>query len=237
MIGCSCNVCTSTNHKDKRLRSSVLIETQNKRIVIDTTPDFRYQMLRANVKKLDAILITHPHKDHVGGIDDVRAFNFFQKQAINLYGSKQSINGIKNEVPYAFVKNSFGGIPEINLVEINEQAIFYIDDIAIQPIKVWHHLMPVTGYRIGNFTYITDANRIDDAEIQKISGSELLVLNALRQEEHISHFSLGQAITLAQKINANQTYFTHISHQLGLHNAVNSSLPNNIFLGYDGLII
>jgi phosphoribosyl 1,2-cyclic phosphate phosphodiesterase len=234
MIGCSCNVCTSTNKKDKRLRSSILVESATTSFVIDTTPDFRYQMLRANVQKLDAVLFTHPHKDHIAGLDDVRAFNFFTHKPMELYANSLTEEAIKREFAYAFSDKKYPGIPNLNINTIYNEP-FYIGDIFIQPILVWHIKMPVLGFRMGNFTYITDANKIEEEELQKIIGSKILVLNALRKEKHISHFNLDEAVALAQHLQIPQTYFTHLSHQMGLHNEVSAALPEGICLGWDGL--
>lgn len=234
MIGCSCTVCTSTNKKDKRLRSSILVQSATTNIVVDTTPDFRYQMLRTGIKKLDGVIFTHPHKDHIAGLDDVRAFNFFTKQPMQLYANTLTEKAIRKEFEYAFDVNKYPGVPNLEINSISEDD-FYIGDILIKPILVWHLKMPVLGFRFNNFTYITDANKIDEVEKQKIVGSEVLVLNALRREKHISHFTLSEAVSLAQELNIPTTYFTHISHQLGLNNEVNAELPANISLAYDGL--
>jgi phosphoribosyl 1,2-cyclic phosphate phosphodiesterase len=236
MIACNCPVCTSTNKKDKRLRSSILVESATTKFVIDTTPDFRYQMLRANVTQLDAVLFTHPHKDHIAGLDDVRAFNFFQQKPMDLYANSLTEEAIKREFAYAFSDKKYPGIPELNINTIDNES-FYIGDIFMQPILVWHIKMPVLGFSMGDFTYITDANKIEEEELQKIIGSKVLVLNALRKEKHISHFNLDEAIALSQQLKIPQTYFTHLSHQMGLHDEVSAELPNGINLGWDGLII
>lgn len=236
MIGCNCEVCTSPDIKDKRLRSSILIESNTTKIVVDTTPDFRYQMLRANVKNLDAVLFTHPHKDHIAGLDDVRAFNYFQKRPMDVYSNSLTEEAIKREFAYAFSDKKYPGIPSLNLITIDETA-FKIGDIPVLPILVWHLKMPVLGFRFGNFTYITDANRIDEEEKQKIVGSHAIVLNALRKEKHISHFTLDEAIDMVKQLAVPEAYFTHISHQLGRHQDVNKSLPNGIQLAWDGLEI
>lgn len=236
MIGCSCEVCTSPNKHDTRLRSSVLIESATTTIVIDTTPDFRYQMLRTKTNKLDAVVFTHAHKDHIAGLDDVRAYNFFSEKPMQLYANAHTAAAIKNEFYYAFTDFKYPGVPNLILNNIDESP-FTIGDVTLQPIKVLHLKMPVHGFRIGNFTYITDANKIEDAELEKIKGSEVLVLNALRKKEHLSHFTLEQAVNLAKQLSIPQTYLTHISHQMGLHNEVNAELPNNIQLAYDGLQI
>lgn len=236
MVGCDCEVCASSNKKDARLRSSIMVQSSTTTIVIDATPDFRYQMLREKVKTIDAILITHPHKDHIAGIDDTRPFQFFQHLPTRVYGNKISLNGIRKEIPYAFEEIRYPGVPKIDLHEI-DLTPFTIGDIPITPIHVWHHKMPVYGFRFGNFTYITDANRIEDEEKQKIRGSKILVLNALRKESHISHFTLDEAIVMVNDLHVSTGYFTHISHQLGLHSEISGMLPENIFLAYDGLKI
>jgi phosphoribosyl 1,2-cyclic phosphate phosphodiesterase len=234
MIACTCDVCNSTNKKDNRLRSSVMIQCNNTTIVIDTTPDFRYQMLREKVKNVDAILFTHPHKDHIAGLDDIRAYNHFNKAAINVYANELTQTALKREFHYVFAEKKYPGIPDIDLNTIDE-AVFYVNEIAITPIKAWHLHMPVLGFRIGDFTYITDANRIEPAEKEKIKGSKILVLNALRHEDHISHFTLQQAIDLGRELEIPQVYFTHISHQLGLHDDVMKTLEEGFQLAYDGL--
>ncbi len=236
MITCECVVCSSSNKKDKRLRSSILVESANTAFVVDTSPDFRYQMLRLKIKKLDAVLFTHHHKDHIAGLDDVRSFNFSQKKPIEIFANDLTTEAIKREFGYAFSENKYPGVPEINLNLISEKK-FMIGDIPVIPILVWHHKMPVLGFRFGSFTYITDANRIEDAEKEKIKGSDTIILNALRKQEHISHFSLGQAIELVNELKIPKAYFTHISHQLGLHDEVESELPANIHLSYDGLTL
>jgi phosphoribosyl 1,2-cyclic phosphate phosphodiesterase len=234
MIACPCRVCASADKKDKRLRSSILVESATTTFVVDTTPDFRYQMLRENIKNLDAVLFTHPHKDHIAGLDDVRAFNYFQQKAMELYANAMTEEALKKEFAYAFSEHRYPGVPELNL-NIIDEAPFYIGDIPVQPIKVWHLKMPVLGFRFGNFTYITDANRIDDSEKEKIKGSEAVVLNALRKEKHISHYTLDEAVALVKEINVPKGYFTHISHQLGLHEEINAELADGTELAYDGM--
>ena len=234
MIGCSCAVCTSTNPKDNRLRSSILVNTKDFTFVIDTTPDFRYQMLRTKTNTLNAVVITHAHKDHIAGLDDIRAYNYLMKAPMNLYASALTNEALKKDFYYAFAEIKYPGVPEIILHEIDETP-FTIGNTLIQPILVWHHKMPVYGFRFNDFTYITDANRIDEDQKEKIKGSKVLVLNALRREPHISHFTLQQAIDLAEELKIPQVYFTHISHQLGLHEEVEAELPAHIHLAYDGL--
>lgn len=234
MIACHCKVCTSTNKKDKRLRSSIMVQSATTTLVVDTTPDFRYQMLRQNVDNVDAILFTHPHKDHVAGLDDIKAFNYFQKKAIDVYANELTQKALKNEFYYIFAEHKYPGVPDINLHLINDEP-FLVGDIMVTPIKVWHLNMPVLGFRFANFTYITDANRIEELEAIKILGSQILVLNALRNEPHISHFTLPQAIELAAELQIPKAYFTHISHQLGLHEEVMQILPAGNALAFDGL--
>jgi phosphoribosyl 1,2-cyclic phosphate phosphodiesterase len=232
MIACNCKVCASTDKKDKRLRSSILVESEKTTLVVDTTTDFRYQMLRAGVKRLDAVLFTHPHKDHISGLDDIRAFNYFQNQAMNVYANKLTQDALKNEFSYIFSEHKYPGIPDIKLCDIPGET-FLVGDIPVTPILVWHLKMPVLGFRFGGFTYITDANRIDDQEKEKIKGSDTLVLNALRHQKHISHFNVEEAINLVHELKIPHAYFTHISHQLGLHAEINNQLPEGIGLSYD----
>ncbi len=234
MIGCSCYVCASSNEKDKRLRSSILIESKTTTLVIDTTPDFRTQMLRENVKKLDAVIFTHPHKDHVAGLDDVRAYNYFQQKPMDVYANELTQQTLKREFVYVFAEKKYPGIPSVNMHTITDDN-FKVGDITVTPIRVYHLQMPVLGFRFGKFTYITDANRIDEEEKQKIIGSDTLVINALRKDTHISHFTLQEAITLADELKIQNVYFTHISHQLGLHDEINKELQPGRELAYDGL--
>jgi phosphoribosyl 1,2-cyclic phosphate phosphodiesterase len=236
MIACDCEVCQSIDPKDKRLRSSILVESSTTTFVIDTTPDFRYQMLRINNKKLDAVLFTHPHKDHTAGLDDIRAYNYFQNKPMEVYANIATATGLRREFDYVFADKKYPGIPKINL-NIIDEAPFSIGDIKVIPILVWHLKMPVFGYRMGDFTYITDANKIDEIEKEKIKGSKILVLNALRKEKHISHFNLEEAVNLALELKIPEVYFTHISHQLGKHKDVNSTLLKYMHLAYDGLSV
>jgi phosphoribosyl 1,2-cyclic phosphate phosphodiesterase len=236
MIACECPVCSSPDKKDKRLRSSILVRSAKTTLVVDSGPDFRYQMLRARVKQLDGIVFTHPHKDHVAGLDDVRAFNFFTQQAMKIYASEMTQEVIIREFPYAFYESKYPGVPELQLNTIAMDP-FMAGDIEIVPIMVWHLKMPVMAFRFGPFTYVTDANRIDAEEKQKIFGTEVLVLNALRKEKHISHFSLDEGVAMAKELGARQTYFTHLSHQMGKHADVDSELPPGINLAWDGLEI
>lgn len=234
LIGCNCRVCSSNNPKDKRLRSSVLIESNDQSIVIDTGPDFRQQMLREKVSTLNAVLFTHEHKDHIAGMDDIRAYNFILKKKIEVYATVNVQQALRREFHYIFSDEKYPGIPEINLHTITDEP-FNVGEIEVLPIVVKHYKLPVLGFRIGDFTYITDANYISDSEKEKIKGSKVVVLNALRREKHISHFTFKEAIELMEEFKPEKGYFTHISHQLGLHDRVEEELPDYIRLAYDGL--
>lgn len=236
IITCTCVVCSSTDPRDNRLRTSVLIETERINIVIDTGPDFRQQMLRENVHKVDAILFTHGHKDHTAGFDDIRGFNWKTKEAMEVYSNEEVEIVLKRDFHYAFAEHKYPGVPNLNLNVIQNKN-FMIRDIPITPIEVLHYKLPVFGYRIGDFSYITDANFISESEKEKLKGSKVLVLNALRKSEHISHFTLDQAVAIASEIGAEQTYLIHMSHQMGLHAEVDSELPEGINLAYDGLAV
>lgn len=236
MIACDCEVCTSPDKKDKRLRSSILVESPTTTLVVDTGPDFRYQMLRANVKKLNAVLFTHPHKDHMAGLDDIRAFNFRTQKHMDIYADSLTEEALRRDFYYAFTDTKYPGIPELELHTMTLDP-FVVGDIPVVPILVWHLKMPVMAFRFGKFTYITDANRIDEGEKNKIRGSEVIVLNALRKQKHISHFTLGEAIDMVEELKVPTAYFTHISHQLGRYAEIESELPDGIHLAYDGLTI
>jgi phosphoribosyl 1,2-cyclic phosphate phosphodiesterase len=234
MIGCDCAVCHSSDPRDNRLRSSILVSSGTTTLVVDTGPDFRYQMLRTNTRRLDAVLFTHPHRDHIAGLDDIRAFNFFSSLPMEIYANALTEEALRRDFYYAFAERKYPGVPEINLTRITDDP-FWVGDIPVTPIDVWHMQMPVLGFRFGNFTYITDANRMDEASKDRIRGSEVLVVNALRHRLHISHFTLQEAIALVQELEIPQAYFTHISHELGLHENVSDTLPDGIALAFDGL--
>ncbi len=236
MIGCTCDVCQSADPRDKRLRSSILVESATTKLVVDTGPDFRYQMLRAKVPSLDGVLFTHPHRDHIAGLDDIRAYNFFLKRPINVYADALTEEAIRRDFYYAFSDTKYPGLPELDMHTITTDS-FIVGDISVTPIPVWHLKMPVMGFRFGNITYITDANRIEAASKEKIKGSKILIINALRRETHVSHFSLPEAINLVAELGVEQAFFTHISHQMGLHAVVNKQLPPGRALAYDQQVV
>lgn len=234
VIGCGCAVCQSADSRDKRLRVSVLVETADKTIVIDSGPDFRYQMLRAGVKDLDAIIYTHEHKDHVAGLDDIRPFNYLLHKVIDIYATTRVQEALRREFSYIFADTKYHGLPQITLHTVDDEP-FEIGETKIIPIEVMHHKLPVLGYRFKDFTYITDAKTISEQSLEKIKGSKVLVINALQKENHISHFTFDEAIAFANKAGAEITYLTHMSHNLGLHADIEKELPSHIKLAYDGL--
>ncbi|HCX21235.1 MAG: MBL fold metallo-hydrolase [Flammeovirgaceae bacterium] len=234
VIACECEVCQSVDYRDKRSRTSIHIEVDGLSLVVDTGPDFRNQMLRERIKHLDAVLFTHAHKDHTAGMDDVRSFNFKQQMDMPVYARKEVIEQLQKEYSYVFAEHKYPGVPQVEIIEI-ENVPFQIAETTITPIEVMHYKLPVFGFRIKDFTYITDANYIDDQEIEKIKGSKVVVLNALQKKAHISHFTLDEAIAMAQRIGAEQTYFIHMSHNLGKHRDVEQELPDGIEFAYDGL--
>lgn len=238
MIGCNCHVCKSPDSKDNRLRCSVMLSLNRKNVVIDTGPDFRQQMLRKNVTSLEAVIFTHEHKDHVAGLDDVRAFNYLQRRDMPVYCSEQVERALRREFEYAFIENKYPGVPQIELNRIENNNHFYIfDDMEVIPIEVMHFKMPVLGFRIGKFAYITDAKTVVDSEVEKLKGVEIMIVNALRKEEHISHFNLEQALEFIHKIKPKQAYLTHISHLFGTHEEIIKLLPDHVSVAYDGLEI
>ncbi len=234
IIGCRCAVCTSLDFRDKRLRASIHVEIDSKSFIIDCGPDFRQQVLREHILQLDALLFTHAHKDHTAGLDDVRGFNYLQKKNLPIYATNNVLNQIKKEFEYAFADIKYPGVPLIDL-NIIENTKFQIEGVEVIPIEVYHHLLPVFGYRFKDFTYITDANRISEIEIEKIKGSKILVLNALQKTPHISHFTLAEALDIIETIQPEMAYLTHLSHTMGLHTQVQAELPQNVKIAYDGL--
>jgi len=234
VIACECETCLSTDPHDKRLRTSLLLETEAVTLLFDAGPDFRQQMLREKVKKLDAIIITHEHKDHIAGMDDVRAFNYKSQEAIDIYAEERVQKAIKREFSYVFAEHQYPGIPKMRLNTINDFS-FNIRGIDIIPIRVRHMNLEIYGFRIGNFAYITDASYIPESSKEKLIGVKYLVINALRKEKHISHFSLREAINVIKEISPRKAFITHISHQMGLAKNVSEELPAGIMLAYDGL--
>jgi phosphoribosyl 1,2-cyclic phosphate phosphodiesterase len=236
LIGCQCRVCKSSDPRDKRLRTSVLLQTNNLTMAIDCGPDFRQQMLREDVRHLDAILMTHQHKDHTGGIDDIRSFNFINRKAMDIYCDYPTELGIKEQYGYVFSETDYPYLPKMKFIRIDNFP-FSIGDLNVIPIEVMHATMPVKSYRFGDFTFITDAKTIAEEERKKIRGTKTLVINALRDTEHYSHLSLSQAMEVVDDIKPELTYFIHMSHQFGLHEEEEKKLPANIRIAYDGLKI
>ncbi|HMR18999.1 MAG TPA: MBL fold metallo-hydrolase [Sphingobacterium sp.] len=237
VIACHCAVCQSSDKRDKRLRSSVLISWEGHNIVIDTGPDFRYQMLRRQVDQLDAVLMTHSHKDHIAGLDDVRAFNYAQQQSISIYGNMETLNALEREFYYAFSAVKYPGAPQLDLEEIEALKPFHLFDQKIIPFEVLHYKMPVLGFRLGKFAYITDAKTVPPESMEVLEGVEVLVVNALQEIPHISHFTLDEALAFIDLIQPGKTYLTHISHRFGTHEYIQSKLPLNVFVAYDQLEI
>ncbi len=243
MIGCQCAVCTSSDFRDKRLRSSALIQHNGLSVLIDAGPDFRYQMLRSKTNHLDAILLTHEHKDHTGGLDDIRALNYFNKKPFPIYCEERVLESLKNEFAYAFEENPYPGVPQFN-VQIIKNAPFKIksainetNDCTIIPIRAFHYKLPVLGFRIGDIAYITDASQIPVNEFEKLKNLSVMVVNTVRREKHISHFSLSEALEVIDKVGAKRSYLTHLSHQIGLHTDLQSVLPKKVYAAYDGLTV
>jgi phosphoribosyl 1,2-cyclic phosphate phosphodiesterase len=236
VIGCDCPVCQSADPKDNRLRTSVHLEIGNTSIVIDTGPDFRQQMLREKIRRIDAIFFTHQHKDHVAGMDDIRSFYFRQKTEIPVYANEETINRLKEEFPYVFKPGDYKGVPKIKIHKIRNKT-FNINGISFQPIELIHYDIKVLGFRIGDLTYLTDVNYIDEHAAQIIAGSGVLVINALQKELHPSHFTLQQALAEIKRLHPQKAYLTHMSHRMGLHSIISKELPENVFLAHDGLKI
>jgi phosphoribosyl 1,2-cyclic phosphate phosphodiesterase len=236
VIGCGCEVCRSLDYRDKRLRTSVHLSVGNQSLVIDTGPDFRQQMLREDIRRLDAVIFTHSHKDHTAGLDDVRAYNFLQKMDMPVYGHGHVLKQLMTEYAYAFGPHRYPGIPQLQLHTITDEP-FVVGETTVTPLPVMHLNMPVNGFRVNDFSYITDANAIPDTTLARLRGTRVLVLNALQREKHVSHFNLEEALSMAGKIGAERTYLTHVSHRMGLHKEVEKELPAGVMIGYDGLSI
>lgn len=235
VIACECHVCSSLDQRDKRLRSSVMISINEENYVIDSGPDFRQQMLNHQVKSLRAILFTHEHKDHLAGLDDVRAFNFRENRNMEVFCTAKVEEALRREFHYIFSHERYPGIPNVSLNRIDNSPFLLPDGIEVQPIEVMHYKMPVLGFRIGDFTYITDAKTISEEEMEKVKGTKLLIVNALHRSEHISHFNLEEALAFIQKIKPERAYLTHISHLFGTHSEIEELLPDNVYPAYDGL--
>ena len=231
-IGCECEVCRSENPKDKRLRASVLITDGETSVLIDCGPDFRQQMLAHDIKSLSAIVLSHEHYDHVSGLDDIRPLG-----NIDIYAEKTVLNAIKRTMHYCFKEELYPGVPKINLCEIFENEEFRVGKIQIETIRVMHEKLPILGFRIGNIAYLVDVKTIDEPVFEQLNNLDVLILNALREREHISHLTLAQALQIIEKIKPKKTYLTHIGHEMGLHDEVNKRLPKNVELAYDGLRI
>lgn len=234
VIACHCEVCRSTDKRDKRLRTSIFVSYEGKQFVIDTGPDFRQQMLREKIEHLDFVLLTHEHKDHVAGLDDIRSFNFSQHSDMDVFGNERTCEAVANEFFYAFEKNKYPGVPRIKLHSVCDEA-FEIKGIRIQPVQVLHFKMNILGYRIGKMAYITDASFLAERELKKLKGLKVLIINALRKEKHYSHFNLEEALQVIDKVQADKAYLTHISHTMGLYKKIQPELPENVYLAYDGL--
>ena len=236
IIGCHCRVCQSVDYRDKRLRVAVHVQVAGKSIVIDSGPDFRQQMLRERIEQLDALVFTHEHKDHTAGLDDIRAYNFRQQRDMPIYAEPRVLRQLQQEFSYIFAEEKYPGVPRVTTIPITSDTdAFLVEGVLFQPIRALHYRLPVLGYRIGDFTYITDANYLSEEALAQVRGSRVIVLNALRHEPHISHFSLSEALALLEDLAPEQAYLTHISHQLGLHREVEATLPGFVRLAYDGL--
>lgn len=236
VIGCECEICRSVDPRDNRLRASILWEVGNTNILVDAGPDFRIQMLRAKCSSVSSILLTHLHYDHVGGLDDVRGLNLSMKKAVDIYANRQTADAVRRVMPYVFVENKYPGVPNMNLYEVDEES-FEASGVLVEPIPVMHGKMPILGYRIGNWAYITDASYISEESMTKLQGLDVLILNALRFKEHPSHFSVEESLAIVEQLKPRRTYFTHFSHEIGLHSETQKKLPPNVYLAYDGLIV
>lgn len=236
VIGCKCNICKSEDRRNIRLRSALFVETQHQNIVIDVGPDFRQQMLREEIVKIDAVLITHEHKDHTAGLDDLRAYNYLMQQAIKVFAEKRVLEALKREYEYIFAKNHYPGAPQILLNEVNENP-FFINNDTIIPIRAYHHLLPILGFRINNMAYLTDIKTIEEKEKNKLKKLDILILSCLREAPHVAHLGLDEALALVEELNPQQTFFTHISHKQLSYKQLIKKLNKNILPAYDGLVV
>lgn len=237
VIACDCDVCRSPDPLDKRLRTSVLVQNGEQTVVIDTGPDFRQQMLREGVKRLDGVVFTHPHKDHVAGMDDIRSFNFRQRRAMDVFANEMTTTALKREFYYVFEADKYPGVPSVNLHHIDEDQSFEAGGMEFTPIPVLHYKMPVLGFRVGDMAYVTDANLIPQKSIDRLQGLDILVLNALRKRKHLSHFNLEEALEMVERLQPKRAYFTHLSHLMGTHAETAKDLPDNVHIAYDGLSV
>lgn len=237
IIGCDCKVCKSTDPRDKRLRASVMVEFAGKRIIVDAGPDFRYQMLRADIKAIDAIILTHNHKDHTGGLDDVRAFNYFTKKPVDIYCEPYVLESLKKEYSYVFAEEKYPGAPSMDVHTIDEKPFRIGDSPEIIPIRGKHYFLPVLGYRFGNIAYLTDFSKIENSELKKLHGLDYFIINTVQKKPHISHFSLDEAVDLCKKVGAKKSFLTHLSHRLPVHELLTKELPEGIEPAFDGLTI
>lgn len=236
VIGCKCDICKSSDKRNMRLRSALFIETEHQNIVIDVGPDFRQQMLREQIVKIDAVLITHEHKDHTAGLDDLRAYNYLMKQAINVFAEKRVLEAFKREYEYIFAKNHYPGAPQILLNEVAAKPFVFNNDTII-PVRAYHHLLPIFGFRIKNMAYLTDVKTIEEKEKNKLENLDILILSCLRIEPHIAHLGLNEALSLIEELKPKQTFFTHISHMQLSYNELSKKLDKNILPAYDGLVV
>jgi phosphoribosyl 1,2-cyclic phosphate phosphodiesterase len=235
VIACPCAICQSDDPRDKRLRTAAMVEMEGNTFIIDAGPDFRQQLLRAKVKEVTAILMTHEHNDHIIGMDDVRPLNFLQKKAMSVYAEKRVQEELQTRFAYIFAENPYPGAPRIDLKEVIQDQDIQVERSIITPIRAWHGQLPVFGYRFGDFTYLTDLNRIEQTELKKVKGTKILALDALHHNKHHSHLNLEEALALIERIQPDQAYLIHISHRMGLYEEIQKQLPANVALAYDGL--
>ncbi len=236
VIACNCKVCSSKDSRDKRLRCAILVEEAGTTLLVDAGPDFRQQMLQHRVSNLDAVLLTHEHADHIFGLDDIRSYNWVRKAPMDIYCEKRVAENLKTIFNYAFAENRYPGTPQMELLPIDEKP-FLVKGIEVTPIRMYHHKLPVHGFRFGKFAYLTDFNRIEPEELNKLKGVEVLIICALRRNSHISHLNLSEALNLSSQISPRQTYLTHMSHEMGLHADLLGELPNGVEPAFDGLVI